>query len=717
MKPKNSTKRITPTQKTLSTVQETLQVKAIESESEFEKHMKDISIHTSESEKNKLDRLYQYVDHPENDDIHVTLEDKARWDAKETTKGAQAKADVVKSSLTRHQRDTISHLTQAERVFFKDKYSRAEVDNKLKTILYGQRWLKEVPSFSDLSKRYPNPQIGDTCFAKANNASYTFNGTEWVLSNTVYIALATSNIDGLLSSFDKAKLDTVEEGANNYVHPDDIDVRHVTDDQISKWDAKADNKPATIIKDGLMSKEDKNKLDSVEEGANKYVHPIKHHPSDIEETTAKQFVSKKDKDLWNAKETTDGAQEKANNAIKEAIRYTNNKIAGLLHTSSDTLELLNELSYKLKNEDVVETLMKMIAERTTTTDFEKHTLNEDVHITPEVKQLLTAVENLLKNKPNPDWNTEDSGSLSFIRNKPTSLKANGGNADTIGGFTVKQLMKNKKSSTVVIGTNQLHGEYDVDFLCDGKNDSTIIQNAIDKVKDNGKVIFREGEYVLSSTVTVTNNIILEGMGKSTIIIRNFDRNKPMIHIKNNSTVRDMCLKSESKFKEISILIEGNSNIVENVALIGGGISIKDGALNEIINNDISRCTKNAIYLNADKSTCYGNIIKDNHILNSNIGIGLLSGDKTNHSNIVSFNIIINCNTGILLSGDITKANTKNNNIGNNTVYRGSGAKSDYTDSQYTIKVDSGSKNIIHDNILSGKDALILGNNLVRDNIA
>ena len=71
----------------------------------------------------------------------------------------------------------------------------------------------------------------------------------------------------------------------------------------------------------------------------------------------------------------------------------------------------------------------------------------------------------------------------------------------------------------------------------------------------------------------------------------------------------------------------------------------------------------------------------------------------------------------MLSGDITKANTKNNNIGNNTIYRGSGAKSDYTDSQYTIKVDSGSKNIIHDNILSGKDALILGNNLVRDNIA
>ena len=36
-----------------------------------------------------------------------------------------------------------------------------------------------------------------------------------------------------------------------------------------------------------------------------------------------------------------------------------------------------------------------------------------------------------------DWNESDSGSDAFIKNKPTSLPANGGNADTVGGHTVE----------------------------------------------------------------------------------------------------------------------------------------------------------------------------------------------------------------------------------------------------------------------------------------
>lgn len=35
-----------------------------------------------------------------------------------------------------------------------------------------------------------------------------------------------------------------------------------------------------------------------------------------------------------------------------------------------------------------------------------------------------------------DWNVSDTGSDAFIKNKPTSLPANGGNADTVGGHTV-----------------------------------------------------------------------------------------------------------------------------------------------------------------------------------------------------------------------------------------------------------------------------------------
>ena len=36
-----------------------------------------------------------------------------------------------------------------------------------------------------------------------------------------------------------------------------------------------------------------------------------------------------------------------------------------------------------------------------------------------------------------DWNESNTGSDAFIKNKPTSMPANGGNADTVGGHTVK----------------------------------------------------------------------------------------------------------------------------------------------------------------------------------------------------------------------------------------------------------------------------------------
>ena len=102
--------------------------------------------------------------------------------------------------------------------------------------------------------------------------------------------VATTDKNGLMSKEDKIKLDNVAEGANNYVHPDDANTRHVTDAQIAGWDAKAPNTVVSTSANGLMSKEDKTKLDTVEEGANKYVHP------DDENT---RHVTDAEKAKWN----------------------------------------------------------------------------------------------------------------------------------------------------------------------------------------------------------------------------------------------------------------------------------------------------------------------------------------------------------------------------------------------------------------------------------
>ena len=69
-------------------------------------------------------------------------------------------------------------------------------------------------------------------------------------SNTTYIN-ATNSVAGLMSKDDKAKLDGIAEGANNYIHPanhaatmivEDTTHKFVTETQIATWNAKANTK-------------------------------------------------------------------------------------------------------------------------------------------------------------------------------------------------------------------------------------------------------------------------------------------------------------------------------------------------------------------------------------------------------------------------------------------------------------------------------------------
>lgn len=112
-------------------------------------------------------------------------------------------------------------------------------------------------------------------------------------TNTTYVA-ATDDADGLMSAEDKAKLDGISAGANAYTHPSftarnsglyKITVNnqgHVSAaTAVVKSDITALGIPstnttynnATTSTDGLMSSEDKTKLDGIATGANKYVHP------------------------------------------------------------------------------------------------------------------------------------------------------------------------------------------------------------------------------------------------------------------------------------------------------------------------------------------------------------------------------------------------------------------------------------------------------------
>ncbi|TDL92110.1 hypothetical protein E2R55_03320 [Vibrio vulnificus] len=83
-------------------------------------------------------------------------------------------------------------------------------------------------------------------------------------------------------------------------------------------DNAADKTLATTTVSGLMAAADKTKLNGVATNANNYVHPTTHPASIITQDTNNQFVTVADKSNWNAKETTAGAQAKAD-AVKNML--------------------------------------------------------------------------------------------------------------------------------------------------------------------------------------------------------------------------------------------------------------------------------------------------------------------------------------------------------------------------------------------------------------
>ncbi len=84
---------------------------------------------------------------------------------------------------------------------------------------------------------------------------------------------------------EKNKLSGITANANNYTHPtnhpptiiqQDSNNRFVTDSEKVAWNNKAGTVVATTSANGLLSASDKAKLDGISAGANDYTHPATH---------------------------------------------------------------------------------------------------------------------------------------------------------------------------------------------------------------------------------------------------------------------------------------------------------------------------------------------------------------------------------------------------------------------------------------------------------
>lgn len=238
-------------------------------------------------------------------------------------------------------------VTDVEKSSFLDKYTKSEVDNLFSSLETNTDWKESVSTFADIARIYPKPDNGWTVNVKDSNITYRYSGTAWIAISANAIPKVTTAVDGLMTKEDKTKLNNIADRANNYTHPaahsadiitPDATHRFVTDVEKSNWNGKAGTGTATQSANGLMAAADKAKLDGVAQNANNYTHPANHAASMITLDATHRFTTDAEKSTWNA------AQQNAINAIKALMSNQQLNDTTKIPTSALVYALAQEVS-------------------------------------------------------------------------------------------------------------------------------------------------------------------------------------------------------------------------------------------------------------------------------------------------------------------------------------------------------------------------------------
>ena len=297
---------------------------------------------------------------------------------------------------------------------------------------------------------------------------------------------------------------------------------------------------------------------------------------------------------------------------------------------------------------------------------------------------------------------------------------------------ITDLPTGKKVARFVVGTSTASWTAaDCDYLCDGTADQVEINNAITALPaTGGEIVILDGTYNIAATIDVTkDNVSIRGNGNATILKRMFN---------SSGTEGVITLTNRSGCKIANLQIEGNKtsytnsnntgiylNSSNNNTITGNtynnnhdGIGLESSNNNTVTSNT---CNNNydGIYLESSSN----NTVTSNTCNDNNYGIDLmgLSGNNT-----ITGNTSNNNNTGIYLEhsdNNTVTSNTCNNNydgiylygsnnntVTGNTCIRGTGLPTDYTASQYTMRLvgTDNNYNLISNNNCMGKAPMVDG---------
>lgn len=133
-------------------------------------------------------------------------------------------------------------VTKAQKDKLDAALTAAEITAKIGDAGSGMEWKEAVDTKSKLSTKYSSPKKGWTVSVLDEGNTYQYNGTSWIVVSGNNMPNASTTSDGKMSKEDKAKLDSIAAGANNYVLPSTLPASMITQDDDHYFVTKYQNK-------------------------------------------------------------------------------------------------------------------------------------------------------------------------------------------------------------------------------------------------------------------------------------------------------------------------------------------------------------------------------------------------------------------------------------------------------------------------------------------
>ncbi|APF23401.1 hypothetical protein [Clostridium butyricum] len=209
--------------------------RAIEAETQLQTNLDNETTRAKNAEKQLQTNIDNEVNRAKN--AENTIQTNLNNEVKRATNRENALETSINAETTRATKaeQAIQAAISTNQPIWEDKYTKAEIDNKISQVVSNMDWKESVATYADIATTYPNPQDGWTVNVKDTDITYRWDGSKWISISANAIPLATSSVDGKMSKTDKSFLDTVRSLWNSAVTHISDTVKHITSAERTLW--------------------------------------------------------------------------------------------------------------------------------------------------------------------------------------------------------------------------------------------------------------------------------------------------------------------------------------------------------------------------------------------------------------------------------------------------------------------------------------------------